>query len=111
MIFDMYKKELSKILHPIYSNNPYIGRIDASVIPRPHNAFAIVDAICKKEDKGVGIDWDNNEAYANELFRTMSSPKPFVMTEPLPLLSGERPGSTPEEPVVLKHEYEGMLNS
>lgn len=108
-LFD--EKRQSEVRHPIYSNNPYIGRVDANVIPPPHNAASLVQCICAKEGKGFGIDYENGDAYSTELYKTISSPVALILSEPLPLLSAERPGSKPQEPMVLKVAYEGMLKS
>ena len=96
---------------PIYSNNPYIGRVDANGIPPPHIVSSLVKRICAKEGKGFGTqaDWDNGDSFSTELFKTMSSPKAYDLREPLPLLNLDRPGSRPQEPLVLKVVYTGML--
>jgi hypothetical protein len=100
-----------KVRDPISSNNPYIGRVDANVIPPPHNVNSLVKCICTKEEKGFGIDWENEEAYSTELFKNISSPRAFDLRldEPLSLLSADRPGSSQQDPVVLKVGYKGML--
>lgn len=108
-LFD--ENEPCELRHPVYSNNPYIGRVDANVIPPPHGVFPLVKCICDKEGKGYGLDWDNDDAFSTVLFKTISSPKPFDLEGSLQLLNDERPGSTPEEPVILKVGYEGMSNS
>jgi len=45
-----------------------------------------------KRRKGFG------DGYSTELFETISSPKAYAMSEPLPLLSNKCPGSKPLEP-------------
>jgi hypothetical protein len=97
------------IKHPIYSNNLYIGRVDANSIPRPHDVSSLVQRICAKEEKGYDIDWDQDTAYSNELFETISSRKAFDPQEPLSLLGTNRPGSRPQDPLVLKVGFKGML--
>ena len=95
---------------PIYSNNPYIGQVDASLIPPPHNVLALIKCICDQEGRGVGLDWDHDDAWGTVLFKSISSPKQYNFTDPLPLLSPDRPGSDPLEPLVLKVSYAGMSN-
>jgi hypothetical protein len=98
-----------KVRNTIYPNNPYIGRVDANDIPPPHTVSSLVERICAREEKGFGIDWDNDDAYLTELFETISSPKAFNLQEPLSLLSTDRPGSRPQDPLILKVGYKGML--
>jgi hypothetical protein len=96
------------VLGPIYSNNPYIGRLDANDIPPPHNVASLVQCMCAKEKKGFGVDWDNGDAWKTELFKTISSPLAFDLKESLSLLSTDRPGSRPQDPLILKVVYTGM---
>jgi hypothetical protein len=100
-----------KVQGPIYSNNPYIGRIDANGIPPPHNVSSLVRCICAKEGKGSSFDtdWDNGDVYSAELFETVSSPNALDPQKPLSLLSTDRPGSRPEDPLALKVVYTGMF--
>jgi len=106
-IFD--EGELSKVREPIYINNPYIGRVNANDIPPPHIVSSLVGVICAKEERGFGIDWDNGDVFSTVLFEKISSPKAFGLQEPLSLLGADRPGSRPEDPLVLKVGYKGML--
>ncbi len=94
---------------PIYTNNPYIGRIDASSIPPPHIVTSLVEHICAKEGRGFGVNWDRDESYSAELFETIRSPKAFDLQEPISLLTTDRPGSRPQDPLILKVGYTGML--
>jgi len=96
---------------PIYPANPFIGRIDTSLIPPPHTVSSLVERICKKEGRGFGCDWDNNDAFSTVLFKTISSPEPFKLHDSFPLLSNDRPGSSPLEPVILNVGYKGMFSS
>ncbi|KAN0109671.1 hypothetical protein V8E52_009108 [Russula decolorans] len=77
------------IRDPICSNNPYIGRVD--------------------EKRGFGIDWENSDAYSTTLFETISGPKAFDLRESVSLLSTDRLGSSPQNPLVLKVVYIDML--
>jgi hypothetical protein len=102
-----------KVQNAIYSNNPYIGRVDANDIPPPHTVSSLVERMCAEEERGFGTvtDWKNNKAYeySTELFETISSPKAFDLQKPLSLLSTDRPGSRPQDPLILKVGYQGML--
>jgi hypothetical protein len=97
------------VRNPIYSNNPYIGQLDANDIPPPHTVSSLVERICAKEEKGFGIDWENDDAFSTVLFKTVSSPEPYKLQEPISLLCPDRPGSSPHDPLVLKVGYKGML--
>jgi hypothetical protein len=96
------------VLGPVYSNNPYIGRVDANDIPPPHNVTSLIQCICAKEKKGFGVDWDRGDAWKTELFKTISSPNAFDLKETLSLLTTDRLGSRPQEPLILKVVYSGM---
>jgi hypothetical protein len=37
----------SDVKNPIYSNNPYIGRVDANDIPPPHTVISLVEFMCQ----------------------------------------------------------------
>ena len=91
--------------------NPYIGRVDTTLIPQPHTIASLVKRICKQEGKGFGIDWDNEDAFSTILFGTISAPEPFGLNDSVQLLTAQRPGSSPLEPVILKTAYSGVLNS
>jgi hypothetical protein len=99
--------ELHKTNHPIYLNNPYVGRVDTNLIAPPHSAASLAQYICQREGKELDIDWGSGDAYMAELFETISSPKPIALNEYLPLLSHE---TSPLEPVILKVAYKGMSN-
>jgi hypothetical protein len=105
-LFD--EEELCKIRHPIYANNPYIGQVDATLITPPHTVSTLVERICKKENKGFGIDWDSEDAFSTILFKSITSPTQYALEDPLSLLGEDRPGSTPQNPVILKVGYKGM---
>jgi hypothetical protein len=55
----------------------------------------------------MGFDWDNDDAYGTMLLRTVKSPKAYNLKDTVDLLGADRPGSTPQEPVLLKVWYEG----
>jgi len=97
------------IRDPICSNNPYIGRVDVNDIPPPHIVSSLVEHICAKEKRGFGIDWENSDAYSTTLFETISGPKAFDLRESVSLLSTDRLGSSPQNPLVLKVVYIDML--
>jgi hypothetical protein len=88
-----------KVQNAIYSNNPYIGRVDANDIPPPHTVSSLVERMRAEENKAYG--------YSTELFETISSPKAFNIQKPLSLLSTDRPGSRPQDPLILKVVIKG----
>ena len=97
------------MLEPIYMNNPYIGLVDTTVIAPPHTVSALVECICKKENKGVEmINWESDIDLSITLFKTISSSKPYPIQDSISLLGEDRPGSDPENPVILKIIYQGM---
>jgi len=101
-------EELSKICHPIYPNNPYIGWIDTTLILPPHTVVALVEHICKQEGKRLGIDWENGNAFSTILFETITSPMQYALNDSISLLGKDHPGSNPQNPVILKVGYKGM---
>jgi hypothetical protein len=78
--------------HPIFSNDRYIGRIDAIHVPPPHNAESIKRCIAIHED----IDHR-----CILLFSVLSSDTPISDQDRVPILAGTGSGSTPQEPMAL----------
>jgi len=104
--YKLFSKEgPHEVRHPIYANNPYIGLVDATVIPPPHTVSALVKRICNTENKGSGVDWYNSDALSTELFKTLSSLEPYSLDDSISLLGEDRPGSNPQNPVILKVGY------
>ena len=98
-----------KVRNPAYYNNAYIGQVDANNVPPPHIVLSLVQHICANEGKRSGItqaDLDNGDTFSTELFRTISNPKAYDLRDPLSLLNPDRPGSRPNEPLVLKIVYQ-----
>ena len=87
---------------PIYTNNSYIGRVDANDIPPPHNVSSLAGRICYMEGRVFSLDENGWKGYVTEVFKTISSPEALNLGERLSLLSADRPGSRPQEPVVVK---------
>ncbi|KAJ7513214.1 hypothetical protein B0H11DRAFT_2213740 [Mycena galericulata] len=85
-----------------HANDPFIGRVDASWIPTPHTVNALAARIYKQENRPMGFDWDNNDAYGTMLLRTENSSTAYNPADTVDLLDAERPGSTLQEPVLLK---------
>jgi len=96
--------------HPIYTNNPYIGLVDATVISPPHTVSALVRSICSEESKEGGIHWDKDVDFSTELFKTLSSLEPYSLGDSISLLGEDRPGSNPQNPVILKISIKGEIN-
>jgi len=78
--------------------NPYIGRVDATKIPPPHSTFSLIFSILQKETPGVTY----LKTVHPEIYRTLSSAEPCALTS-LSLVSDDRPGSTPQNPVIMKY--------
>jgi hypothetical protein len=107
-IYDDDKKEMIPSRHPVgYVNDPCIGRVDAARIPTPHRIGALVAQICKRENRRLGLDFDTEEAYLSMLLRTVDSTEAYRLDDTVDLLGARRPGSTPQEPVLLKVWWEG----
>jgi len=87
--------------HIIYTNNPSIGRIEAAFIPPPHNAFTLKRLIAGREGHWDPEPLPLEGATILTLYKTISSGSPLEGGEHLDLLSDQRLGSTPKEPVVL----------
>jgi hypothetical protein len=94
---------------PVHPNDPFIRRVDVTLLPPPHQAQWLILEICWKEDREWGIDWDNDDAFGAVLYETISSRRPYEHDDYIPFLSDERPGSDPRKPVVLIVSYKGML--
>ncbi|KAJ7312674.1 hypothetical protein DFH08DRAFT_973209 [Mycena albidolilacea] len=89
-----------------HANDPCIGRIDACQIPTPYTIGALAEHICSEEGRPIGLHWDHDAAYGTMLLRTVNSAKDYALDDKVDLLGADRPGSTPEEPVLLKVWYE-----
>jgi len=109
-IFDIDKDEYCEALHPVYPTDPLIGRIDANIIPPPHTVTALVERICKREKRGFGLDWDNDDAFSTELFKNTTSLMAYKLSDAFPI-TDKCPGSSPLEPLILKVGYKGTFNS
>ncbi|KAJ6452457.1 hypothetical protein C8R45DRAFT_1040700 [Mycena sanguinolenta] len=106
-IFDDDKKEMLSIRSPVPWDES-IGRVDVSRIPAPHTVQALVQRICKQEDRPIGFDWDHDDAYGTSLLRTADSSDQYNLQDAVDLLGDSRPGSTPQAPVLLKVWYEEL---
>ncbi|KAJ7486992.1 hypothetical protein FB451DRAFT_1554124 [Mycena latifolia] len=105
-IFDADTKETLRSLHPFgYANDPYIGRVDAFQIPTPHTVSALVERICKRENRGFGLDWATEDAYGTVLFKSAATAVPYELDDTIDLLGAGRPGLTPRDPVILQVDY------
>jgi hypothetical protein len=75
---------------PADPREPTVGHISVDLIPPPHIAASIKRCIAKSEELE---DWKESQLYIN-----ISSLSP-IDEEHVPLLSSDRPGSTPEDPM------------
>jgi len=97
-----------KSRHPVTARNPYISRIDANLVPPPHVVSSLVRCLCNREcPEGKSINWEytGGYGYTTMLFKTITSPEAYRLTDYLSLLSGERPGLTPYEPVIIYSQF------
>jgi hypothetical protein len=89
------------VYYQVYKNNtavkskqpahldPYVGRINIDLVSPPHTAKSIVRCISRNEEL------DNMES---RLFTNISSESPIGEGH-VSILTGDRPGSTPEDPM------------
>lgn len=110
-IYDIDSKKWENSRVPAVSNIPSIGRVDATKISPPHTVFALVEMICDQEGRGVGIDWDYEDAYTTILFKNITSPTQYDLNGAISLLGDERPGKTQQDPMILKVGYKGEYNT
>jgi hypothetical protein len=79
--------------HRIFSNDDYIGRINAVLVPPPHTAESIKRCIARHEDI---VDYG-----CVALFEALSSKTPISNEDHVPILVGAGSGSTLQEPMAL----------
>jgi hypothetical protein len=79
-----------KSKQPADSNDPYVGCINVDSIPPPHAAASIMRCISKIEEL------DNT--WQSQLFTNISSESP-ISEGHVSILTSDRPGSTPEDPM------------
>ncbi|KAJ7212472.1 hypothetical protein B0H12DRAFT_1242402 [Mycena haematopus] len=107
-VYNEDKKEMVSLRSPVESDNPYLGRVDTCQIPTPHTIGGLAAHICKQENRPIGFDWDHDDAHGTMLLRTADSPRAYDLGDKVDLLGAERPGATPQEPVLLKVWYEEL---
>ncbi|KAJ7737251.1 hypothetical protein DFH07DRAFT_966546 [Mycena maculata] len=90
------------------TEDPCVGRVDTCQIPTPHTLGALAKNICEKENQTYGLDWDNDVAGGSMLFKAVNSSEAYDMNGSADLLGAQRPGSTPQEPMLLKVWYEEL---
>ena len=76
--------------HPADSNDPSVGRINVDSVPPPHTAASIMLCMSKAEKL------DNSKQ--SQLFTSISSTSPIGEGH-FPVLTSDRPGSIPEDPM------------
>ncbi|KAF8185775.1 hypothetical protein K438DRAFT_1836283 [Mycena galopus ATCC 62051] len=85
-----------------------LGRVDTCQIPAPHTLSALVKRICEQENRTYGFDWDHDNAGGTVLFKAVNSAEAYNLKDNVDLLGVERPGSRPQEPVLLKVWHEDL---
>lgn len=110
-IYDDDKKETRKSRYPVtYADDPCIGRVNVATIPGEHTVGALIVAICKREQLRLTFELDEHEwNYGTILFKSADTPLAYRRdgSEKIDLASDQRPGSTPQEPVILKIWFQG----
>ncbi|KAJ7175258.1 hypothetical protein C8R43DRAFT_1201984 [Mycena crocata] len=108
-IYDDDEKQLVKSMKPAAdTNDPFVGGVDTSQIPPPHNASRLAEYICAEEGRPFGLDWDTDDAFGGIIFKTLATPDAYKLEESVDLLSDNRPGRAPHEPVILRVWYQGV---
>jgi len=75
---------------PANLNNPTVGRISVDSVPPPHTATSIMRCMSKTENI--------NKSMESQLFSSISSESPIGEGH-VSILTSNRPGSTPEDPM------------
>jgi hypothetical protein len=99
-VYKLHGAVLSK--HPADPSKPSVGRIDVDFIPPPHTADSIMRCISKIEELNISKN--------SQLFNSISSEFPTGNGH-ISILSGNCPGSTPEDPLVFVIEPVMVLPS
>ena len=90
MYYMVYKRGAVISKKPVDSNSRYLGRIDVGCIPPPHTAKSIMPCISKIEKV---------EKFGTlKLFTSISDESP-IGDGHVSILTGDRPGSAPGEPM------------
>lgn len=84
-------------MNPVYSDDPYVGRIMAMLVTPPHTVISLKRCLSNVE----GID---NET-PTSLFVSASSRKMMDDTGSVSILSNPGPGCTPNEPLALVAKF------
>ncbi|KIM78070.1 hypothetical protein PILCRDRAFT_602777 [Piloderma croceum F 1598] len=91
LYYRVYKKRRAvKSKRPADPSCPWIGRISVDSVPPPHTATSIIRCISKAEE------FDNSED--SQLWSNSLSESP-IRGEHVSILTSNRPGSTPEDPM------------
>jgi hypothetical protein len=86
---------------PADSNDPFVGRISIDSIPPPHTAATILRCISKAEELP--------NSRKSQLFTSISSESPIGDAH-VSMLTGDRPGSTPDDPMAfLVSKFAGQI--
>jgi hypothetical protein len=78
---------------PFDPSNPYLGRIDANLVPPPHTVASIKRSLSRVEKIA--------DHTRTRLFTLTSTTRPLDNEEHLAILAGTGPGSTPRQPLAL----------
>jgi hypothetical protein len=80
-------------MNPVYSNDPYLGRISAESVTPPHTVISVKRCLCNVENIHCNTPTD--------LFSNISSKAPMDDIDYLPIVATPGPACTPNDPFVL----------
>ena len=88
--------------NPVYSDDPYLGRIPATRITPPHTAINLKKCLSGAEDIDINI--------TTSLFNSASSQTPMEDGGRVSILAYPGPGCTPHEPMALVAVFPSSLS-
>jgi hypothetical protein len=96
--YQVYKNSTAiESKHPAHPDDPYVGHINVGLVSPPHTAKSIIRCIAKIEELFPSTDLHV------KLFINISSESPIGEGH-VSILTSDRPGSTPEDPMAFVME-------
>jgi hypothetical protein len=100
--YQVYKKRGAvPSKQPADPNDSYVGRISVDSVPPPHTAKSIIRCISKVEHI--------ENSMQSQLYVNISSESP-IEEGYISILTSDRPGSTPEDPLAFVEPYPAFTN-
>ncbi|KAF9052339.1 hypothetical protein BDZ89DRAFT_1056694 [Hymenopellis radicata] len=103
-LYDDDERKMIQSCHPVGTD----PSSDGSTHARSHSAHYPCASSTYMQAGGPRFGLDHDSAYGTMLLRTVDSPAAYNLEDTVDLLNAERPGSTPQEPVLLKVWYEDL---